>query len=217
MKVLVADDDAVVRKFLERKLAQWNFEVVSVADGNKALKTLKLEDAPKLAVLDWMMPGMDGIEVCRLLRQTESPPPAYIILLTARDDKKDIIQGLDAGADDYITKPFDSDELHARIKVGRRMIELQTALAEKEKLQGVLEMAGAVCHEMNQPMQVVSGVSELLLMDQLDDDVIYGKIKTIKAHIDKMALTTRKLMRITSYRTKDHLKGKIIDIDKAIE
>ncbi len=115
------------------------------------------------------MPEMDGVEVCRRLRQMAAATPTYVILLTARGDKEDIIKGLEAGADDYIAKPFDNDELRARINVGRRIIELQAELVEKEKLQGVIEMAGAVCHELNQPMQVVSGVSELLMMDiQID-------------------------------------------------
>jgi phosphoserine phosphatase RsbU/P len=217
MKILIAEDDAITRKALERKLVGWNFKVESFPDGSAAWEQLQRRDAPLLVILDWMMPGMDGIEICRRLRRMASKTPKYIILLTARDDKRDIIEGLDAGADDYITKPFDSDELFARIKVGRRMIELQASLAEKEKLDGVLEMAGAVCHEINQPLQVVSGISELLLLDLNKDDELYEKLKTIRKYIDQMARITQKLMRVTRYKTKDHLKGKIIDIDRSIE
>jgi len=107
--------------------------------------------------------------------------------------------------------------LRARINVGRRIIELQKTLAEKEKLKGVIEMSGAVCHELNQPMQVVSGISEMLMMDVQDDNLLLGNIKTIKEQIYIMGEITKKLMRVTKYETKDYLKGKIIDIDKAIK
>ncbi len=120
--------------------------------------------------------------------------PSYIILLTGKGDKKDITKGFESGADDYIVKPYDQDELRARINVGQRMIELQNVLAEKEKSNGVIEMAGAVCHEMNQPMQVVSGLSELLLMDMNDGDPLYQKIREIKDQIDRMGVITKKLI-----------------------
>jgi len=215
MKILIAEDDKITRTSLERKLHKWGYEVVSTVDGDEAWKKLQSADAPKLVILDWMMPGMDGVEVCYRLRQMETTTPTYVILLTARGDKKDLIEGFDAGADDYIAKPFDSDELRARINVGRRIIELQAALAEKEKLQGVIETAGAVCHEMNQPMQVISGLSELLMMDIEDDNPFYKKIEGIQEQIKRMAEITMKLMRITKYKAKDYLKSKIVDIDRS--
>lgn len=215
MKILITEDDTITRTLLERKLTEWGYEVVSTIDGNEAWKELQSADAPKLVVLDWMMPGMDGVEVCRRLRQMETNLPAYVIFLTARDDNKDIIEGLDTGADDYITKPFESNELRSRINVGRRIIELQTSLLEKEKLQGVIEMAGSVCHEMNQPMQVISGISELLLLDMLEDNPFYKQIKSLKEQVDRMSKITKKLMRITRYETKDYLKSKIVDIDRS--
>lgn len=198
-------------------LGKFGYDAVSTVDGNEAWEKLQKADAPKLAILDWMMPKMDGIEICRRLRQVETITPIYIILLTARSGKKDIIEGFEAGADDYIAKPFDGDELRVRINVGRRIIELQTSLSEKEKFQGVIEMAGAVCHEMNQPMQVVSGISELLMMDVEDDSPLYENIKIIKEQIDRMGEITKKLMGITKYKTKGYLESKIIDIDEAIK
>lgn len=215
MKVLIAEDDNITRSSLERKLSKWGYKVVSTIDGDEAWKKLQSADAPKLVILDWMMPGMDGVEVCHRLRQRETTTPTYVILLTARGDKKDLIEGFDAGADDYIAKPFDNDELRARIKVGRRIIELQATLAEKEKLQGVIEMAGAVCHEMNQPMQIVSGFSELLMMDIEDDNPFYKNLKGIQEQIKRMGKITTKLMRITRYETKNYLKRKIVDIDRS--
>jgi len=215
MRILIAEDDTIARTLLERKLTEWGYQVVSTVDGNEAWKELQRADAPKLVVLDWMMPGMDGVEVCRRLRQVETNLPAYVIFLSARDDNKDIVEGLDTGADDYITKPFESSELQSRINVGRRIIKFQAALAENEKLQGVIEMAGAVCHEMNQPMQVVLGISELLSLDMSEDTPFYKQIKTLIEQVDRMSKITKKLMGITRYEKKDYLKNKIVDIDRS--
>lgn len=216
MRILIAEDDFTSRRILKAVLAKWGYDVVSARDGHEAWEKLQSVDAPKLAVLDWMMPKMDGIEVCYRLRQMEKTIPIYIILLTARDSKKDIIKGLEAGADDYIAKPFDNNELRARINVGRRIVELQASLVEKEKFQGVIEMAGAVCHELNQPMQVISGLSELLL-DSLDDNHIKDDIKEIKMQVKRLGEITKKLSGVTKYKTKDYLTSKIIDLDKAAE
>lgn len=215
MKILIAEDDLPSRCILEALLTKWGYDVIAVSNGKDAIDRLLDADAPKLALLDWMMPDKDGIEVCQIVRHKEITSPSYIILLTGKGNKKDITKGLESGADDYIVKPYDKDELRARINVGQRMIELQNVLAEKEKLNGVIEMAGAVCHEMNQPMQVVLGLSEFLLMDIREDNPLYKNIQKIKDQIDRMGGITKKLMNITIYETKSYLKGKIIDIDKA--
>jgi sigma-B regulation protein RsbU (phosphoserine phosphatase) len=216
MRILIAEDDVTSRHTLRAVLTKWDYDVVSAHDGSEAWEKLQSEDAPKLAVLDWMMPKMDGIEVCHRLRQMDKTIQTYIILLTARNSLEDVVKGLEAGADDYISKPFDNNELRARINVGRRIVELQASLVEKEKLQGVIEMAGAVCHELNQPMQVISGLSELL-QDRLDDNNIKNDLKTIHAQVMRLGKITRKLTGITSYKTKNYLTGKIIDIDKAAQ
>jgi C4-dicarboxylate-specific signal transduction histidine kinase len=135
--------------------------------------------------------------------------------LTARDEKNDIVEGLGAGADDYIAKPFDTEELRARIDVGRRVVELQTALLEKEKLQVIFEMTGAICHELTQPMQAIAGNSELMLMSIQKDSPLYRNAKTIKDQVDRMGEITRKLKRVTRYKTKDYINSKIIDLDSA--
>jgi putative two-component system response regulator len=128
MRVLIADDNRFYRAALRVALAGWGYEVTEVADGLAALAGLTAPDAPRLAILDWMMPGLDGPEVCRRLRA--APPraePTYIIILTSRDAKADVVAALDAGADDFVAKPFDRDELHARLRVGRRIVGLQTS------------------------------------------------------------------------------------------
>jgi DNA-binding response OmpR family regulator len=196
-------------------LSKWGYEVIPAINGDEAWEKLQNKYTPKIAILDWMMPGVDGIEICRRLRRIETTTPTYLILLTVRGSTKDIVEGFEAGADDYITKPFDKDELQARIKAGRRIIDLQAAFSEKEKLQGVLEMAGAVCHEMNQPLQTATILSELILSEMAPDNSQYDTVVKIKKQIDKMGNITRKIMDTTTYKTKDYLKGKIIDIEQA--
>jgi DNA-binding response OmpR family regulator len=136
-RILVAEDDAVSRELICSRLTKWGYEVVATENGTDAMSALRQKDAPTLAILDWMMPGMDGIEICR--RSREADRVLYIILLTARSGKENVVEGLRAGADDYLVKPFDKEELHARILVGLRVMTLQAALAERVK---ELECAG---------------------------------------------------------------------------
>lgn len=218
MKVLIAEDDRVSRRLLERKLESWGYEVVSCKNGAEAWQNLHSEGAPNLAILNWMMPGMDGVEVCREMRKQKRRGYTYIILLTARDSTRDIIEGIAAGADDYVTKPFNAHELKVRIRAGRRILEMQAELMQREKLRGVLEMAGATCHEFNQPMQVISGYCELLLRQIPEEDRIHGQISRILQAVRSMIDVTRKLQMITKYETREYIEGaRIIDINKASE
>ncbi len=130
MKIVIAEDDPVSRCFLEVTLAKWGYEVIAVCDGNQAWEAYQRE-RPTIAILDWMMPGIDGAEVCRRARSVATTIPAYLIMLTAKSEKQDVVAGLCAGADDYITKPFNRHELHARIKVGIRIAELQKTVADR--------------------------------------------------------------------------------------
>jgi len=129
MKILIAEDDAVSRRVLEATLVKWGFEVMTTTTGGEAWAAISAAGAPRLAILDWMMPEMDGLEICRRARKRPDAQPLHIILLTARGRKEDVIAGLQAGADDYVTKPFDHEELRARVQVGVRLVELQAALA----------------------------------------------------------------------------------------
>ena len=131
MKIMIAEDDPVSRRVLEATLAKWGYEVVTTTNGREAWEALAGPQAPKLVILDWMMPEMDGVEVCRRARARPDAGPLHILLLTARGRKEDVIAGLQAGADDYITKPFDHEELRARVQVGVRIVELQTLLAAR--------------------------------------------------------------------------------------
>jgi diguanylate cyclase (GGDEF)-like protein len=135
VKVLVADDSIVSRHLLNATLSKWGYEVVIACDGDQAWNILQGLDAPNIAIIDWMMPGMTGLEVCRRVRQRNREPYTYIILLTSKSLKEDLIQGMESGADDYIVKPFDQHELNVRLRSGTRWIELQTELlAAREAL-----------------------------------------------------------------------------------
>ena len=133
MRVLIAEDDAVSRHLLEATLHKWGYEVIVTTDGLEALEILRQPDAPSLAILDWMMPGMDGAEVCLKARELSASRLLYIILLTAKGRKEDVVEGLTAGADDYIIKPFDRSEMKARINAGERILRLQAELAARVK------------------------------------------------------------------------------------
>lgn len=141
MHILIAEDDNISRRILETILTKWNYTFISACDGNQAWEYLQSENSPRLAILDWMMPGMNGVEICRNIQNQKLPNPPYLILLTARDEKSDIVEGLEAGANDYITKPFNPEELLARINVGRRVLELQAIMTGQ-----IEELTGAISH-----------------------------------------------------------------------
>lgn len=164
MKVLIAEDDTTTRLMLSAVIGRWGFEVTAVENGADALACLSSPEGPRLAVLDWMMPEVDGLEVCRRLRQAPTPSPSYLIMLTSRTSKEDIISGLDAGANDYILKPYHPEELKARLEVGRRVIDLQLALALRVRqleealahvktLQGILPIC-SYCHKIRSDQEV---------------------------------------------------------------
>ncbi len=140
MRILVAEDELIIRTLLGDVLKKSGFDVEKVSNGADAWKAMQQPDAPSLAILDWMMPELDGLEVVRRIRAKETTRPPYLILLTARDSKVDLVAGLQAGANDYVSKPFDPRELIARVAVGQRMVVLQETLAARiEELGRALE------------------------------------------------------------------------------
>lgn len=141
MKILVAEDDRTTRFMVASLLAQWGYEVVTAETGAEAWQILTHEDAPPLAVIDWIMPGMEGPEICRHLRRSREGQYRYIIILTVQGDQASVVAGLEAGADDYVTKPFDAQELKLRVQAGRRIVELQNQLrhqADHDGLTGLI-------------------------------------------------------------------------------
>ncbi len=158
MQLLIAEDDVTTRRLLELVIGRWGYDVISMKNGKEAWDYLTKPDSPNLIILDRMMPEMDGLEVCRRIRQQDKNNLKYVIHLTTLSSIEDIVAGLDAGADDYITKPFNNAELHARIKVGERMIRLQSDLRNRveelkealdhiQRLQGILPIC-SFCHKI---------------------------------------------------------------------
>ena len=148
-RVLIADDDPVLRHALTSSLAAWSYTSVIATNGEEAWRALQQPEPPLLAVIDWNMPGMDGVDLCRHVRDTPGLAAMYLILLTGNQDQKDVIAGLESGADDYITKPFNWEELRARLRIGSRIVGLQQALAAR-------------VHELQQALGNVKRLSGLL-------------------------------------------------------
>ena len=147
MRILIADDEAISRHLIQTTLGGWGFEVLLAVDGSEALHVLEGPSPPEIALLDWMMPGVDGLDVCRRMRAATPSAAPYLILVTARAGLANIVQGLEAGADDYITKPFDPRELQARLHAGVRIVQLQRALLRRfheleEALKRVKQLQG---------------------------------------------------------------------------
>ncbi|HEX3633052.1 MAG TPA: response regulator transcription factor [Casimicrobiaceae bacterium] len=160
MRILIADDDRMSTTMLSRNLERWGFEVVIVHDGISAWGQIVGSTPPALAIVDWMMPELDGIALCRRLREADLAAPVYVILLTARTSRQDLILGLEAGADDYLTKPFDPGELRARIHVGQRTLAL---IANVKRLSGLLPICSyckRIRSDQNYWEQVESYITE---------------------------------------------------------
>ncbi len=155
MRVLIAEDDPIARRILEAMLKKWDYDVITVSDGDAAWAELQRPDAPKLAVLDWQMPGMDGVDIIRKLREIGGQEYFYTILLTSRDTKQDLVIGMQAGADDYIAKPFDPQELSVRLRAATRIIQQQAELAEAR----------------NQEMRIAGRVQKTLLFGKTTQSV----------------------------------------------
>lgn len=131
VKVLVAEDEPGVRQVIENLLQRWGYSVVSVATGTEAWEVLRGDDPPRLAILDWVMPGLDGLEVCRRVRDLYPSEPPYLIMLTGRRERNDVVAGLEGGADEYLIKPVDAEELRARVQAGGRLVAVQGRLAKR--------------------------------------------------------------------------------------
>jgi len=174
MRILIAEDEQSTRRMLESMLAKWGYDAIAVKDGHEAWVMLKQEDPPPIAILDWMMPGLDGVTVCRKAREIQRDHPPYLILLTARGEVENIVEGLQGGADDYVTKPFDPEELRVRIEVGVRMVRMQIILAERvgqlqealahvRRLQGLLPicpLCKKICDDEKRWQQIEMYIAE---------------------------------------------------------
>ncbi len=213
--ILVVDDDPVTRKLIGKFLAQEDFRVETAPDGETCLKEIT-GISPDLVLLDINMPGLSGIQTCKLLKQERELAEIPVIFVTASTEDETLKQAFKAGARDYVRKPVNRIELITRIEAALEHKMLMEKMLEEEKLKAVLETAGAVCHEMNQPLQFLQWSSEALMSEVPKDSDTYKEIETIKYNVERLGKITRKLMTITKYETRDYVRGeKIIDIDKA--
>ncbi len=183
MKILIAEDDATSRFALASVLKKWGFDVVATCNGQEAWTALQQDDAPKLAILDWMMPELDGPEICRRLRSTGRHDTTYIIMLTALGQKDRIVEGLTAGADDYVVKPFSHNELRARVNAGKRIVDLQNELTRKiselqdaldhvKTLQGIIPIC-MHCHRIRDDQESWHRIDEYI-RDHSDAEFSHG-------------------------------------------
>ncbi len=173
MKILIAEDDLISRRILEAVLTKWGYDSIVAVDGDAAWEIMKKADAPGMAVLDWEMPGKSGLDVCKQIRKKDISNSPYLIILTAKNDKADIVEGLEAGANDFVTKPYDNNELQARIRVGQRMVELQSAL---------IKTKNALAHEASH--DPLTGIlNRRAILDTLNKELVRAKRNNLKLSI----------------------------------
>lgn len=224
MKILIAEDNRFYRIALENTLKEWGYQVVAAGNGSEALDILQQPHAPQIAILDWMMPGVDGPEVCRRIRGVARPQPTYIILLTARDGRDNIITGLKSGADDYIAKPFDSEELRARLQVGLRIVGLQNNLAQRvkeledalsgaQKFEALGRLAGGVAHDFNNLLTVILGSADLMLSDRAQQMPAIDMLEMVRQSAERGAALTRQLL---AFSRKQVLAPVVLDLNRLI-
>ncbi|MGA3211969.1 MAG: response regulator, partial [Terriglobales bacterium] len=220
MKVLLAEDDSVTRMLLTSALSKRGYDVMPAADGTEAWRHLQGRDAPRLAVLDWIMPGMDGVELCRKLRADESRPYTYVLLLTGRVDKTDILTGLDAGADDYLTKPFDPEELRVRLQVGRRIVEtdeqrrqLEEQLRQKQKIEALGALTGGIAHDFNNLIMIISAYSQEMLDQVSKGHPFYAGLEQIHKAGDRAAALVRQML---AFSRKQVLSPRLLDVNATL-
>ncbi len=215
--ILITDDNSVNIQLIKSILKKNGYRTAGAGNGKDCLDMAATFN-PDLILLDIMMPETSGIEVCRILKKNQSTQHIPIIFVTADTENSTLKEAFEAGGTDYVCKPINTIELLARIKSALIQQMLTKKLMQDEKLQGILETAGAICHELNQPLQYLSGCSELILMSLSDAHPVYKDISKMKKQIEKMGKITRKLMGITSYETRSYAGNKkILDIHKSSE
>ncbi len=234
MKILIAEDERMSRRLLENTLSGWGHEVVVTSDGAEAWTALQQEDAPQLAILDWMMPGLDGVEVCRRARETSATKSSYIILLTAKGEVNDLVSGMAAGANDYIAKPFHREELRARVDAGVRMLELRQAqaddraerrraeealreseerLRQAQKLEAIGQLAGGIAHDFNNLLTAILGYCQLSLRQLNESEPLHRNISEIKKAGERAASLTRQML---AFSRKQILQPKVFSLNSLV-
>jgi len=216
--VLVVDDTKENVDLLRTVLEYSKYRVITAANGEDAVQTAR-EALPDLILMDLIMPTMDGLTACNILNNEEKTKGIPVIIITAKADPEDLKKGLEAGAVDYVRKPFVIVELLARVDTAIRFKQVQEKLVDQEKKIAIMELAGAAAHELNQPLTVINCQIKLLEESLEEQHIPPGReIEIINESVQKMTEIIRKIGNITKYKTKDYLLGeKIIDLDQASE
>ncbi len=214
-RVLVVDDNPVNSRLVQAILEKEGYNTVSAMDGPSAIEAVKI-GKPDLVLLDIFMGEMSGLDACRIIKEDKETKDTPVIFVTANTDDAVLRKAFESGGTDYVRKPVNRVELLARIRSVLTQKMLTEKIVEQEKLQGVLEMAGAVCHEMNQPLQAVTWALELLLSETRQEERLSSAIRDIHRNIEKIGSITRKLQGITRYETMKYVGDtRIIDIERA--
>jgi DNA-binding response OmpR family regulator len=217
-KILVVDDSKNNRETLRSVLEYADYQVLTAESGEKAID-ISQQELPDLILMDVVMPGMDGITTCRHLTSHDETKNIPVVMITAKNEPEDLQRGLEAGAVDYVKKPFIVVELLARVKTILRLKEAQDKLVEQEKKIAIMELAGAAAHELNQPLTVIN--CQIKLLEESLEKITplpRREIEIINESVDRMTDIIRKIGTITKYKTKDYLLGdRIIDLDEASE
>ena len=215
--ILHADDDRVNRKLVETMLSKEGYHVEAVPDGRQCLQWLSSGRQPDIILMDVEMPELDGIAACREIRSIDTFDQIPVIFVTSHTDDKTLQAAFDAGGNDYVRKPISRVELNARVATALAQRVAVERRVEQEKLKGALETAGAVCHELNQPLQYILGVVQLLMLDVDDKDPVWKRLNDILQRIFQMGEITRKLGDITYYRTRKYVGDRdIIDLEQSV-
>ena len=213
MKLLIAEDDVTSRSILSGVTVKWGYQPVLAEDGIVAWDILQGDESPRLLLLDWEMPKLDGKALCERIRQQNTEDPPYIVLLTTRNKSSDIVEGLEAGANDYIVKPFENAELQARLKVGRRMLDLQAERIEAEakkaelqkqlkqahKMEAIGQLTGGIAHDFNNLLGTIMGYTELLKdkVEVVGDSTMQHYVEQIYSSSERVRDLVAKMLTFT--------------------
>ncbi len=212
--ILVVEDDLLTIKLITAMLETKGYKIHAVVDGRQSLRAAK-QSRPDLILMDVSMPDMDGIEACRQLKADPDLKQIPVVFITSNTDDEILGAAFNVGGSDYVRKPISKIELLARVHLAIDQQRSVIKLKEDEKLKGVLETAGGVCHELNQPLQYIMGAVQVLMLDMATEDPIYQKMEAICKRIEKMGDITRKLAEVTQYRSRVYAGGgRILDIEK---
>ncbi len=215
-KILVVDDDQYIRLILQKRFTSKGYTVLVAEDGERGLEVAKA-DPPDLIISDWMMPKMDGLEFCRLAKQDEKLRFTYFIILTARDTQDDKIEGIETGADDFVTKPFNDRELLTRARAGLRINALQKEIAQHQHPKAITELALTLGHEINNPLGIMMLVLQVLQKKKDTDTVadVRKELNTVVQNGNRIAEIVKRLSHLEDPRLKPYLKDsdtKMVDL-----